>query len=167
MQFRKRLDSATLAGTCAIMLLLASGAFAQTVPARPAVPGHQATPKQEPCWQVAGISKSAMEQRKSILQNAHSQIESVCANSSLTAQQRSEQIRQIHQQSKQQIDALIPASQMESLRSCQSSRAAAHPPAPHHAGSSSGPCGELPGASGSTAPGTSGSKAEPETEPEN
>jgi hypothetical protein len=165
MEFRNRLYAAIVAAACAAVPVVSSGAFAQTVPARPSVPGHPATPKQEPCWQVAGISKSAMEQRKSILQNAHSQVEAVCANSSLTAQQRSEQIRQIHQQSKQQIDALIPASQMESLRSCQSSRASAHPSAPHHAGSSSGPCGELPGASGST-PGTPASKPEPE-EPEN
>jgi hypothetical protein len=166
MQFRKRLCSAISVAACAAVIVISSGAFGQTVPGRATVPGHPATPKQEPCWQVAGISKSAMDQRKSILQNAHSQVEAVCANSSLTAQQRSEQIRQIHQQSKQQIDALIPASQMESLHSCQASRASAHPSAPHHAGSSSGPCGELPGASGSPTPGTPGSKPEPE-EPEN
>ena len=159
-QFRKRTFAATLVAACAVVLAFSTGSYAQTVPSRPATPGR--TAKQEPCWQVAGISKSANEQRKSILQNERSQVQSLCANSSLTAQQRSEQIHQIHQQAKQQIDGLISSSQLQSLHSCQASRGSAHP-STSHAG---GPCGELPGGSGSTAPGTSGSKPEPE-EPEN
>ena len=166
MALRKRFSS--FAAAAVVILALSFGAFAQTVPGRPTtLPGHAASPKQEPCWQVAGISKSAIEQRKSIMQNAHSQVEAVCANSSLTAQQRSEKIREIHQQAKQQVDALITPSQMESLHSCQSSRASAHPSTgAHHGGVGSGPCGELPG-TGTGTSGAQGSKPETEPEPEN
>lgn len=163
MQLHKRVLAATFTAACALVFAPPARSYAQTIPARQTVPGHTANTKQEPCWQVAGISKSSMEQRKSILQNERSQVQSVCGNSSLTAQQRSEQIHQIHQQAKQQIDGLISASQLQSLHSCQASRATSHPSASHNAG---GPCGELPGASHSTSPGAAGSKPEPE-EPEN
>jgi hypothetical protein len=165
MTFGKRIVAFAGSAALGIVLAVAPGALAQTVPthAQATAPGRVA--KQEPCWQVAGISKSAMEQRKSIMQNTRSQVEAVCANSSLTAQQRSEKIHQIHEQAKQQADALVSPSQMESLKSCQSSRASAHPSTPtHHAGGSAGPCGQLPGTPGSA---SSGSKPEPEGEPEN
>lgn len=147
----------------AAFFALSLTALSQVAPVHPTTPGHAATPKQEPCWQVAGISKSAIEQRKSIMQNAHSQVEAVCADSSLTAQQRNEKIRQIHQQAKQQVDALIAPAQMESLHSCQSSRASAHPPSGGHhvAGAGGGPCGTLPGS-----PGSQGTQGKPESEPE-
>jgi len=147
-----------------VALVLSVGLVAQTVPARPGTATHPATPKQEPCWQVAGISKSAMEQRRSIMENAHSQVEAVCANTSLTPQQRNEKIHQIHEQAKQQADALVSTSQMQSLKSCQESRAGSHPSmAGGHHGGGAGPCGTLPGTSGGS-PGTSGGKPAPEPE---
>ena len=159
----------------ATLALLSVAAGAQTAPVRrqSTVPGHSAgAPHQEPCWQVAGISKSAMEQRHSIQQNSHSQVEAVCADSSLTAQQRNQKIRQIHEQAKQQMDALVSPQQMQSLKACQSSRAAAHPSTGgHHVGgvaSSGGPCGEMPGRPGSGNPaGSQGNKPEPENDVEN
>jgi hypothetical protein len=168
MEFRTRSLSASF-----VMFLVAglaafsASATAQSVPVRgQTVPGHTAnTPRQEPCWQVAGISKSAMEQRRSIMQGVHSQVEAVCADSSLSAQQRNEKIRQIHQQATQQANAIVTPSQMEALKSCQSSRASAHPPtggAIHHGGGGGGPCGQLPSNSGPGAPGN-----KPETDLEN
>ena len=77
---------------------------AQTAP--PTHPGQGASsvgvpksphPHQEPCWQVAGIPKSAMEQRRAITRATTSQVESVCADSSLTQQQKRDKIRQIHE----------------------------------------------------------------------
>ena len=160
----------------ASLVVLSAGAVAQTAPVRgpSAVPGHPArAPHQEPCWQVAGISKSAMEQRHSIQQNAHSQVEAVCADSSLSAQQRNEKIRQIHEQAKQHMDALVSPQQMQSMKACQSSRVSAHPPTGgHHVGgaaSSGGPCGELstgPG-SGNPSTGSPGNKPQPENDVEN
>lgn len=67
--------------------------------------------RQQPCWQQAGVSQSAMQQRRQIEGSTRSQIESVCGDSSLTAQQKQEKIRQLHQQAREQMQALITAQQ--------------------------------------------------------
>lgn len=136
------------------LLASAPRARAQTAPVRGQVPvpgRPSATPRQEPCWQVAGISKTAMEQRHSIEQSVHSQVEAVCADSSLTQQQRQQKIRQIHEQAKQQMDALVTPQQMQELRSCQQARnhgGGAHLGGGHAAGGGHGPCGEMPASPG-------------------
>jgi len=127
---------------------MGSSALAQT-PVRP-VPNRApaARPKVEPCWQVAGISKAAMDQRNTIARETRQQIEAVCANDSLSPQQKQQEIKQIHQREKQQIEGLITPEQQSAMRACQQER---NPnPAPHvtHGG---GPCGEVPPAH---APGT-------------
>jgi hypothetical protein len=101
-------------------------------------------PRQEPCWQEAGISKSAMEQRRQIEQNTRAEVQSVCNDSSLTPQQKREKIRQLHQQARQQNEGLITPQQQEALKACQQQRAAAHPPRNgrgEHPGGNRGPCG--------------------------
>ena len=106
-----------------------------------------AAPHQEPCWQQAGISKAAIQQRRSIEQSTRAEIQSVCDNSSLTPQQRREQIRSIRERARQQIDALISPQQREALKACQQARSPAHPGGGIHAGGGGGrgkgPCGEL------------------------
>jgi hypothetical protein len=72
-----------------------------------------------PCLQKAGIERSVMEQLRSIQSDSRSQISSVCGNSSLTPQQKQEQVQQIRQQSKQKIDSLITPQQQEALHACQ------------------------------------------------
>lgn len=98
---------------------------------------------QEPCWKVAGVSPSAIQQRRSIEQNVRSQIAAVCSDSSLTSQQRHAKIHEIHAQAQQQLQGLITPEQQEALKSCRASRGegkeATHPPA-----AASGPCGETP-----------------------
>ncbi|MGP0096372.1 MAG: hypothetical protein ACLPHI_05020 [Terriglobales bacterium] len=124
------------------------------VPAPPSTaPGTAVKPpRQEPCWQVAGISKAAMQQRRAITQQAHQEVEGVCANSSLTIEQQREQIHQIHQRERQQIEAIITPAQQETLRSCQEARGTAHGGGVHAA--RGGPCGEMP----------AGNKANPQHE---
>jgi len=128
-----------------LVLLLAAPAIAQTAnPQR----GGMRMPKagrQEPCRQEAGISKSAMEQRRQIEQNTRAEIQSVCNDPALTPQQKREKIRQLHQQARQQIEGVITPQQQEALKSCQQQRAAAHPPRTGpavHSGGGRGPCGE-------------------------
>lgn len=107
---------------------------------------HPNAPRQQPCWEEAGISKGAMQQRRSIEQSTRAEVQSVCANSSLTPQQRREQIRAIRERSRQQIDTLINPQQREALKACQLSRAKAHPGGGgFHGGGGhgEGPCGEL------------------------
>ena len=134
-----------LYGVMAGALLVAS-AGAQ-VPTRP-VPGTTAGPRTaprrerlEPCWQVAGISKAAMQQRRQISQQARQQVESVCMNSSLTPQQKREEIRQIHERERQELESIITPAQREALHACQEQRGHGVVHGGHgHAG---GPCGEL------------------------
>lgn len=130
-----------LAEVAALCLFCTSALWSQGAP--PMAP-HPVQPHVEPCWQVAGISKAAMQERAAIQRETRSQIEAVCANSSLTPQQRREQIQQIRAQAKQKDETLISPSQREALQACQKERAAAHPPAPglNHGGGT-GPCGEI------------------------
>ncbi|HEV2732062.1 MAG TPA: hypothetical protein VGV15_18670 [Terriglobales bacterium] len=113
---------------------------------------------EKPCWEVAGISKSAMAERRRIEQETRSQVQSVCNDSSLNEQQKREKIHEIRQQSHQQIEVLINPQQQEALTACQKERAAARGgSAGHSAGGihhGGGPCGEI------------GSGPKPPSEPE-
>jgi hypothetical protein len=147
----------------ALVLGMSLTASAQ-VPVRPAPTPVPAKPRLEPCWQVAGIPKSVMDQRNLITRETHQQVETVCANTSLTPQQKQQEIKQIHQQEKQKMEGLITPDQQSAMRACQQER---NPnPAPHVAHARTGPCGEpLPGhPSSSTPPGT-GEQTPPEDTP--
>jgi len=118
-----------------------------TAPGSGTKPAATGTQHQPPCWEQAGISKAAMQQRRQIQQETQSQVQAVCADSSLTPQQKAAKIREIHQQAHQQSEALITPAQTEAMKACQQERAAnaPHPPVPHpgtpHPGA--GPCGEM------------------------
>jgi hypothetical protein len=117
-------------------------------------------PHQPPCWQQAGISKAAMEQRREIEQGTRSQVQSVCADNSLTPQQKHAKIKEIRQQSRQQIESIITPQQLEELKACNTERNAGRTAAgaPHRGGSGLGPCG----ATASNAPASSGTENPPE-----
>jgi hypothetical protein len=102
----------------------------------PSKPGHL-----EPCWQVAGVTKSAIQERRAIEQRGHQQLEAVCADSSLSLQQKRAQIKQIHQQEREQIEAIITPAQQEAIKSCQQERG--HGGHVHAVGGHGGPCGDL------------------------
>jgi Spy/CpxP family protein refolding chaperone len=73
-----------------------------------------------------------MEQHKSIQQNIHSQVQSVCADTSLSDQQKREKIRDIRKAGHQQMEALLTPEQRSQLESCRASQ-------PHHGGGQGGP----------------------------
>jgi len=102
-----------------------------------AAPGTRSG-RPEPCWQVAGISKSVMEQRHAIAQQARGEVQAVCANSTLSPEQKSEQIKQIRERERQEMEGLITPTQESALKACQKERG--HGGAPHSHGV--GPCGE-------------------------
>jgi hypothetical protein len=134
----------TRAGLMVIVALLffSCSLWAQiTRPSTTSPSTAQSSQKRQPCWQQAGVTRSALQQRRQIAENMHSQIESVCANTSLTAQQRHQQIQQIREQAQSRMSGLVSASQMESIRSCRAQRGEAGS-AQHHGGM--GPCGEMP-----------------------
>ena len=112
-----------------------------------------------PCLQKAGIDRSVMEQLHSIQTGSRSQIASVCENSSLTPQQKQEQVQQIRQQSKQKIDSLITPQQQEALHSCQQQMGMNHPGMAGVTGT--GPFGGGPGCGERPHPNPSGSSSSP------
>jgi hypothetical protein len=115
---------------------LSGHALAQTA-ARPVRP--------EPCWQVAGVAKSALQERRVIAQQARQEVAAACANSSLSPAQKRHQIQQIHQRERQQIEAVISPAQQEAMRSCQEQRNPRHSSGGHVAGGHvGGPCSEKP-----------------------
>lgn len=148
-------------------LMLSVSAFGQKPPkttggSQPASPSPSSSPStpggnaagghREPCWEQAGVSQQVIAQRRSLEQSAKSQVEAVCADSSLNAQQRQEKIRAIHQQTQQQVQGLITPQQQEALKACQTARKGTSTPPPHP-GAAKGPCGEaLPPPPSKTAP---------------
>jgi hypothetical protein len=134
------------------LLLSAVSLLAQSTSGTAPAGGTIATPartprarsvQQQPCWQQAGISQSAMQQRRQIEESTRSQVQSVCSDSSLSVQQKREEIRQLREQARQQIEGLISPSQQEALKACQQERAGARGGHVHPGGGGMGPCGEL------------------------
>jgi Spy/CpxP family protein refolding chaperone len=135
------------------------------LPVPPAQGPANRAPRQQPCWQQVGISKEAMEQRREVEQNTRAQVESVCADSSLTSQQKHAKIKELHQQARQQIESIITPQQQEELKACNAERNAGRPSGgPRPGGGGLGPCGEAASApaSGSSNPNTpAGNSADP------
>lgn len=96
-----------------------------------------------PCWQQAGIQKSVMEQRWALERETRSQVEAVCSNSSLTPQQKREQVREIRQQGRQKMEGLVTPEQEKALTACQQEHGMGHPGGGMHEGM--GGCGEWQG----------------------
>jgi Spy/CpxP family protein refolding chaperone len=78
--------------------------------------------RQQPCWQQAGISQQAQQQRKQIEQSTRSEVESVCQDSSLSQQQKQQKIKQIHQQTRQQMEGLMTPQQRQAMDTCHKQR---------------------------------------------
>jgi Spy/CpxP family protein refolding chaperone len=76
----------------------------------------------QPCWQQAGVDKSVMEQHWAIERETRSQVSAVCTNTSLTPQQKQQQAREIRQQGKQKMEALMTPEQERTLSACQQAR---------------------------------------------
>ncbi len=93
-----------------------------------------------PCWQQAGIQKSVMEQRWELERQTRSEVEAVCSNSSLTPQQKREQVTAIRQQGHQKAEGLVTPEQEKTLTACQQERGMGHPGGAHEG--MGGGCGE-------------------------
>ncbi len=144
MSLNKTALSSLLAGVI-LSTALANNSAAQT-PVRTfpsTATGTTRKPKLEPCWQVAGVSKAAVQERRTLTRQAHQEVEAVCTNASLSTQQKQAEIQQIHQRERQQIEAVITPSQQEAMRSCQESRNTGHHGGHAGGGHGGGPCGEM------------------------
>src|SRR5258708_1408480 len=131
-----------------LTLIILSAALAENATAqapirtRPSTAPGTTNPRLEPCWEVAGVSKAAIQQRRMITQQARQQVEAVCANASLSIQQKRQQIQQIRQRERQEIEAVITPAQQEAMRSCQQGRNGGHGGG-DLGGGHGGPCGEM------------------------
>jgi len=89
-----------------------------------------------------------MQERQALARQARQEVESVCANGSLSIAQKRERIREIRERERQQTEALITPQQREALRACQQERGGGHAGGHgggHFGGGHGGPCGEMPG----------------------
>ena len=124
------------------LLVLAGPSSAQTNAQRAQRPTRVRV-HQEPCWQQVGISKDVIDQRKAVELDTRSQVQAVCADSSLNDQQKKQKIHEIHQESKQKVAGLMTEQQQQDLQSCQKERAANHPAPAGTQHGGGGPCGNL------------------------
>jgi len=112
------------------------------------VPGRTTTNpnRKEPCWEVAGVSKGAIQQRQALQRQARQEVEAVCSNPSLSVTQKRERIHQIREQEHAQVEGLISPQQQEAIRACQASRGGHGGGGGHFGGGhAAGPCGTMPG----------------------
>ena len=140
---------------CSFIVLFAALAFAQSTPPSSNPPAQTGAARRggTPCWQQAGIEKSVMEQRWSIERDTHSQVEAVCSNTSLTPQQKQQQVRELHQQARQKVEGLVTPEQEKALTACQQERGTNHAGGGMggHQGNGGG-CGEWHGGQGGGTP---------------
>ena len=129
----------TLLTVC--IALASSPSLSQAAPPKAPSPAQPAAmpcrAHQLPCWEQVGISKSAMERRRSIEQNARAQVDSICSDTSLTSSEEREKIQEIRQQAREQIEAIIQPQHLQELKTCNAERAGRRPasaPAPHPGG---------------------------------
>ncbi len=83
---------------------------------------RSANQKAEPCWEQAGISKAAIEQRRSIQESTRPQIQAVCSEANLSPQQKRAKIREIRQAAHVKINAMISPAERQKLEACQRGR---------------------------------------------
>ncbi len=86
---------------------------------RPKVPRPQ---NEQGCWRKAGIPDAVMQKRKDIQANAKPQIDAIYKNSSLTKQQKREQVRKVHLATQEQVLTLLNQQQQDALAKCQRAR---------------------------------------------
>jgi hypothetical protein len=72
-----------------------------------------------PCWRQAGMTSQVVNERWKIEDRGKSRIAAVCADASLSPQQRHDKILQINVETDQEVAKLIPVKQLEAFNSCQ------------------------------------------------
>ena len=105
------------------------------------------------CMQRAGMSKTVIQQHRTMMQSMRTQMRSACTDTSLTQQQRAEKIRQIRQSMRSQMMGKLTAQQQQAMQQCmrQNNRGGGRGMARRDGGGN--PCAQFGGASGAVAPG--------------
>jgi hypothetical protein len=130
---------------CPVVFLVCAGTLlAQSAPSTTTPPAQNGPGRHENCFQQAGLERSVMEQIRSIVHDAHTQIDGVCSNSSLTPQQKNQQVREIREKAMQEREGLMTADQQKTVAACQQARHANHPAGNGAHEGLLGGCGEMP-----------------------
>lgn len=115
----------------ALMIILLTPALLlaqdqQSAPPEAAGPGPQAGRRggEPPCFKQAGVSDDTWQKIRDIHKTTHQQVVSICENSSLSAQQKREQVRQAFQQTEQQVHGLLTSQQQDAVKQCRQERRA-------------------------------------------
>ena len=110
-----------------VILLTPAMLLAQEQSAPPSeapAPGAQAGRRggEPPCFKQAGVSDETWHKIMDIHKTTHQQVVSICENSSLSAQQKRDQVRQAFQQTEQQVHGLLTPQQQDAVKQCRQER---------------------------------------------
>ena len=110
-----------------VILLTPAMLLAQEQSAPPSeapAPGAQAGRRggEPPCFKQAGVSDETWHKIMDIHKTTHQQVVSICENSSLSGQQKREQVRQAFQQTEQQVHGLLTPQQQDAVKQCRQER---------------------------------------------
>lgn len=141
-----------------ILLVFSSWpALAQSSTGQSTAPGQSTTGRNgrgnsEPCWKQVGIPQSVAQKHRQLQQSARSEVQSVCKDSSLSTQQKQEKIKQIREQTRQQMEGLLTSQQEQQLKACRQQHGSGGHGGQKRAGrGGENPCGELAGGNGKNA----------------
>lgn len=79
-----------------------------------------------PCFKQAGVSDETWQKIMGIHKTTHEQVVGICENSSLSASQKRDQIRQARRQTQQQVHDLLTPQQQDAVKACRQQRRAGH-----------------------------------------
>ena len=130
---------------CLAALLFALPLLAQTT-ATPPPAMHGATQGGgTSCWQKAGIPPSIDKQRREIEMKTHGQIQEVCNDSSLNAQQKKEKIQNLRNDVRARTKALLTPEQQQAVAGCRDEhQERGQGTGGSMQGGGKGPCGNMP-----------------------
>lgn len=77
-----------------------------------------------PCFKQAGVSDETWQKIKDIHKSTHQQVVGICENTSLSPQQKRQQVRDARQQAEQQVHGLLTSQQQEAVKQCRQERRA-------------------------------------------
>ena len=111
-----------------LMLLVPAALLAQDEQSTPPPAANAPAPRagrrggEPPCFKQAGVSDATWQQIKGIHKTTHQQVVGICENTSLSPQQKREQIRQAFQQNEQQVHGLLTPQQQDAVKQCRKER---------------------------------------------
>jgi Spy/CpxP family protein refolding chaperone len=106
------------------MLLLLTPAMLLAQDQQSAPPGPQAMRRgqEAPCFKQAGVSDETWQKIREIHKVNHQNVVGICENSSLSAQQKRDQLRQAFRDTQKQVHDLLTPQQQDAVKQCRKER---------------------------------------------